>query len=69
MTEGGTPTVKRTLPDAGDLGQDRPDLRRAGDGGWVDSDLLARPWHLIGCAIHSADRIVPEWQEIKVGTG
>src|SRR6266487_655814 len=35
-----------------------------GRGGFYSYDFLE---NLVGCDIHSADRIVPEWQEIKVG--
>jgi hypothetical protein len=38
------------------LGQDR--------GGFYSYDVLE---NLVGCNIHSADQIVPEWQEINVG--
>jgi hypothetical protein len=38
------------------LGQDR--------GGFYSYDVLE---NLVGCDIHSADQIVPEWQDIKVG--
>jgi hypothetical protein len=33
-------------------------------GGWYSYDFLE---NLVGCQIHSADRIVPEWQHVKVG--
>jgi hypothetical protein len=35
-----------------------------GRGGFYSYDLLE---NLVGCHIHSADRIVPEWQDVKVG--
>lgn len=35
-----------------------------GRGGLYSYDLLE---NLVGCDIHSADRIVPEWQDIEVG--
>ena len=35
-----------------------------GRGGFYSYDALE---NLVGCDIHSADRIVPEWQDIKVG--
>jgi hypothetical protein len=35
-----------------------------GRGGFYSYDLIE---NLVGCNIHSADRIVPEWQEIRVG--
>lgn len=35
-----------------------------GRGGWYSYDFLE---NLAGCRIHSADRIVPEWQHIVVG--
>jgi hypothetical protein len=35
-----------------------------GRGGFYSYDFLE---NLVGCDIHSADRIVPEWQEIEVG--
>ena len=35
-----------------------------GRGGFYSYDFLE---NLAGCDIHSADRIVPEWQDIKIG--
>jgi hypothetical protein len=35
-----------------------------GRGGFYSYDFLE---NLVGCDIHSADRIVPEWQEVGVG--
>jgi hypothetical protein len=35
-----------------------------GRGGFCSYDALE---NLVGCDIHSADRIVPEWQDLKVG--
>jgi hypothetical protein len=35
-----------------------------GRGGFYSYDVLE---NLVGCAIHSADRIVPDWQEVRVG--
>ena len=35
-----------------------------GRGGFYTYDVLE---NLVGCDIHSADRVVPEWQDIKVG--
>src|SRR5436189_6366298 len=35
-----------------------------GRGGFYSYDALE---NLVGCDIHSADRIVPQWQEVKVG--
>jgi hypothetical protein len=35
-----------------------------GRGGFYSYDALE---NLVGCAMHSADRVVPEWQDIKVG--
>ena len=35
-----------------------------GRGGFYSYDFLE---NLVGCDIHSADRVVPEWQDIKVG--
>jgi hypothetical protein len=35
-----------------------------GRGGFYSYDVLE---NLVGCDIHSADQIVPEWQDIKVG--
>ena len=35
-----------------------------GRGGWYSYDALE---NLVGCDIHSADRIVPEWQHVEVG--
>ena len=37
-----------------------------GRGGLYSYDFLE---NLVGCDIHSADRIVPEWQEVAVGGG
>jgi hypothetical protein len=35
-----------------------------GRGGFYSYDTLE---NLVGCDIHSADRIVPQWQDLKVG--
>src|SRR3979411_1439588 len=35
-----------------------------GRGGFYSYDFLE---NLVGCDIHSADRIVPEWQDVEVG--
>jgi hypothetical protein len=35
-----------------------------GRGGFYSYDLLE---NLVGCDIHSSDRIVPEWQHVEVG--
>ena len=35
-----------------------------GRGGFYSYDFLE---NLVGCNIHSADRIVPEWQDVEVG--
>jgi hypothetical protein len=35
-----------------------------GRGGFYSYDFLE---NLVGCDIHSADRIVPEWQDVRVG--
>jgi hypothetical protein len=35
-----------------------------GRGGFYSYDILE---NLVGCGIHSADRVVPEWQTLKVG--
>src|SRR6202030_2013598 len=35
-----------------------------GRGGFYSYDFLE---NLVGCDIHSADRVVPEWQSIEVG--
>lgn len=35
-----------------------------GRGGFYSYDVLE---NLVGCAIRSADRVVPEWQDVKVG--
>jgi hypothetical protein len=37
-----------------------------GRGGFYSYDFLE---NLVGCDIHSADRIVPEWQDVHVGDG
>ena len=49
-------TADRVWPWIAQLGQGR--------GGFYTYDLLE---NLVGCDIHSADRIVPEWQDIEVG--
>ncbi|HYB85442.1 MAG TPA: hypothetical protein VEC76_01210 [Streptosporangiaceae bacterium] len=46
----------RVWPWIAQLGQER--------GGFYSYDFLE---NLIGCGIHSADRIVPHWQEIRAG--
>jgi hypothetical protein len=35
-----------------------------GRGGFYSYDFLE---NLAGCDIHSADRIIPEWQDVKIG--
>src|SRR5215207_9703255 len=35
-----------------------------GRGGFYSYDALE---NLVGCDIHSADRVVPQWQDLKVG--
>jgi hypothetical protein len=49
-------SADRVWPWIAQLGQGR--------GGFYSYDFLE---NLIGCDIHSADRIVPEWQDIRVG--
>lgn len=49
-------TAAQVWPWIAQLGQGR--------GGFYSYDALE---NLVGCDIHSADRIVPEWQDIKVG--
>lgn len=49
-------TADRVWPWIAQLGQGR--------GGLYSYDFLE---NLVGCDIHSADRIVPEWQEVAVG--
>ena len=49
-------SADRVWPWIAQLGQGR--------GGFYSYDFLE---NLAGCDIHSADRIVPEWQDIKVG--
>jgi hypothetical protein len=49
-------SVDRVWPWIAQLGQGR--------GGFYSYDLLE---NLVGCDIHSADRIVPEWQDVQVG--
>jgi hypothetical protein len=49
-------SVDQVWPWIAQLGQGR--------GGFYSYDFLE---NLIGCDIHSADRIVPEWQEVQVG--
>jgi hypothetical protein len=41
---------------------DRP--ARTGPGGFYSYDFLES---LAGCDIHSAERIVPDWQDVRVG--
>jgi hypothetical protein len=49
-------TVEQVWPWIAQLGQGR--------GGFYSYDFLE---NLVGCDIHSADRIVPEWQDVVVG--
>jgi hypothetical protein len=49
-------SADRVWPWIAQLGQGR--------GGFYTYDLLE---NLVGCDIHSADRIVPEWQDIEAG--
>src|SRR6266568_1912156 len=49
-------TATQVWPWIAQLGQGR--------GGFYSYDFLE---NLVGCDIHSADRIVPEWQDLKVG--
>jgi hypothetical protein len=49
-------TAEQVWPWIAQLGQGR--------GGFYSYDYLE---NLIGCDIHSADRIVPEWQDVRVG--
>src|SRR5512133_1210472 len=49
-------TADQVWPWIAQLGQGR--------GGLYSYDFLE---NLVGCDIHSADRIVPEWQEVRVG--
>ncbi len=49
-------SADRAWPWIAQLGQGR--------GGFYSYDFLE---NLAGCDIHSADRIVPEWQDIKIG--
>ena len=49
-------SADRVWPWIAQLGQGR--------GGFYSYDFLE---NLVGCDIHSADRIVPQWQDIKIG--
>jgi hypothetical protein len=49
-------SVNRVWPWIAQLGQGR--------GGFYSYDFLE---NLVGCDIHSADRIVPEWQDVGIG--
>ena len=49
-------SAARVWPWIAQLGQGR--------GGFYSYDFLE---NLVGCDIHSADRVVPEWQDIKIG--
>jgi hypothetical protein len=49
-------SADRVWPWIAQLGQGR--------GGFYSYDALE---NLVGCDIHSADRVVPEWQDLKVG--
>jgi hypothetical protein len=50
------PLADQVWPWIAQLGQGR--------GGFYSYDALE---NLVGCDIHSADRVVPEWQDLKVG--
>lgn len=59
-------TATRAITVRASAGQVWPWIAQLGQGrgGFYSYDFLE---NLVGCDIHSADRIVPEWQEIKVG--
>ena len=59
-------TATRAITVRASAGQVWPWIAQLGQGrgGFYSYDFLE---NLAGCDIHSADRIVPEWQEIKVG--
>jgi hypothetical protein len=58
----GNPRHHRARRSSAGLALDRPAW--AGAGGFYSYDALE---NLVGCHIHSADRVVPEWQDLKVG--
>ncbi len=49
-------SIEQVWPWLAQLGQGR--------GGFYSYDFLE---NLVGCDIHSADRVVPEWQDVEVG--
>ena len=59
-------TATRAITVRASAGQVWPWIAQLGQGrgGFYSYDFLE---NLAGCDIHSADRIVPEWQDIKVG--
>jgi hypothetical protein len=59
-------TATRAITIRASAGQVWPWIAQLGQGrgGFYSYDFLE---NLVGCDIHSADRIVPEWQDIEVG--
>ena len=59
-------TATRAITVRASAGQVWPWIAQLGQGrgGFYSYDFLE---NLVGCDIHSADRIVPRWQDIKVG--
>jgi hypothetical protein len=59
-------TATRAITIRASAGQVWPWIAQLGQGrgGFYSYDLFE---NLIGCDIHSADRIVPEWQDVRVG--
>ena len=59
-------TATRAITIRASVGQVWPWIAQLGQGrgGFYSYDFLE---NLAGCDIHSADRIIPEWQDIKIG--
>src|SRR6266496_6702481 len=59
-------TATRAITVGASAGQVWPWIAQLGQGrgGFYSYDFLE---NLAGCDIHSADRVVPEWQDIKIG--
>jgi hypothetical protein len=59
-------TATRAITVRASAGQVWPWIAQLGQGrgGFYSYDFLE---NLVGCDIHSADRIVPEWQDVRVG--
>jgi hypothetical protein len=66
LIENANITATRAITIRASAGQVWPWIAQLGQGrgGFYSYDLLE---NLVGCDIHSADRIVPEWQDVEVG--